>query len=281
MNDQEIESLQWAIEQQKADYENILNILRSYFVAVVTVIALSGFAVFRATNATFAENNSTITEKGLLWQTNILSDNWGLVSSDILSTYASIFLGIGVGWIIASLATVISAERSPKCDPIGNSSSLIDRGSTQLVDWIKYNDEILYELDELRKDTFQLGKHGATLIFVSYAVQVTAGILAPVSFALVFYLVIEVYKAFRESRFFRGTTIEKTFVPIIVLLLTTEPFTAYQDVYGYFPIVYRILLLIPTPIIVAFYFRSEIRSYMAENTDSWQRKVEHILHRLR
>lgn len=259
--EQDAASLRWAIDQQKSDYVDIRNTLRKYLAVVISVVVAMLVAFFRGGRELFSNPlSTTLTQDGFLWQLNILPAKIAPVFTNTFTMYAAVVSGLGLPLIFLSLNNIVKIEQLPKCSPIGNAADLIEADIDTLERWVKENDELLQAVDQQRKSTLRIGRHGIVLTISSYFLEIAAEISGFVAVLIYIAIWIEIWHVFKHDNMLKHSRLKKAFISALILITFIQPLTEYQEVYGYFPAHWILLWNGIAVGIVLYYFRSDVVS---------------------
>jgi hypothetical protein len=258
-DEQYADTLQWAIDRQKSDHTDIRKQLRRHFILIITLVTVR-IAVFLRGDEILLDplRSESLAQDGILWQTNILPAKMAPVFTDTITFIAGIFSVFGLLLLGFSMFAIVQLEGMQNCHPIGDTNKIIGRDIGQLERWVEENDELIRAADQGRRNIIRIGTDGVILIVASFVTQILAGSLAIGAILILAYVYVKFWDTFKEDELVSGTRLERVASSFILFITITQPFSAYQEVYGLLPIKYRILLVVVSVIAAAYPIRSDI-----------------------
>lgn len=255
------EYLRWAIDRQKSDYSEMRNQLRKYLIGVLSVAIGGGAAWYRTDIGNlFQPEPKSLKQFGLLWQMNLLPSDSAAFFVDVLEGFAWTIGTMGVVFVFLSLTCIYTLESASRCVPVSNFSVVSEGEISQLENWVEENDDILVSMETARTMTLRFGKHGVVLILISLFTLLMADEIIIISFMLAMYGFVVIFSILEKDEVVAGTRFRAAIGGIIIFLSLMEPFSTFQDVYGYLPTIYPLMWFSFTAIIISVYLREEIRA---------------------
>jgi hypothetical protein len=261
-----IASLQWAIDRQKQDLENIRKQLRRYFLTIITIAAAR--LVSLTTNDNPLSQLEGSPDDSILLQMGLISKSTVSELVEFFRMFSVIYSSLAYVTLGLTLLAIVYVEYLPNCKPSYNTGEIIGRQYDYLEKWVKENDRALYSAGKARERILRIGAKAVILLIVAYAIQITA----PGSPLVATFLIIASYfpftSLFIHDEFIKGQRMSRLAASVTIWVAVLAPAILFRIIFDGIPSYLAVLWGILAIGIEVTYFWEHIQRYMS-GVNNW------------